>query len=197
MTGISSFKPLSESNTIATNQIRAHQSWVAVFDSIVYFGALEKQLYSSSTQFIEWERRPRIVALVAAAALSKDLACIVNADIVLARGIRDLQVDRTRFGGMKTWHGLAYYSRRYEYDPRLFDLHGAKLVDQGVDFFAAYPDVWKRCLKTIPEDFRIGCSGWDNWMIEFMRTNYGSNFKEITNQRLVFHPKHQERNRLF
>lgn len=198
MIAISSFRPLADSPSIALNQIRAKHSWNHVFDGIIYFNAPEKRLYSSRTRFFEeggeW---PHMSTLVAAAAMCGEMACIVNADIVLNPQLRELQFRPEQWGGMKKRPGLAYTSRRYQYDPAKFDLNSAKVVDGGVDIFLAYPSVWKLCLTCIPEQLRIGHGGWDQWMLEFLHYACGKDFHDFTNQRLVFHPKHQERRQVF
>lgn len=197
MIAISSFRPLDDSPDIALNQLRAKKSWDGVFDGVLYFGKQEQRLNSSRTQFIDGGEWPHMALLVAAAALCGDMACIINSDIWVAPEFRELQFRASQWDGMRKRPGLAYTSRRYQYEPKTFNLQAAKGYDGGFDIFLAYPQVWKRCLKVIPEAFRIGHGGWDAWMLEFMHHVCGKQFHDITTRRLVFHPRHQERRQVF
>ncbi len=186
MIAISSHKPFSKSKDIATNQIRAKESWEAVFDGIVYFGQRESELASKKTEFIPCGDFPQISLLVLAAAHSLDYACLINSDIVVA------PIFRTIWPIPKM---SACTSRRYEFSSESPNYSAAKLADNGVDFFMANPWVWKACWKVIPKEFRIGHIIWDSWMLSFLNKHCGRRFCDITSYRCIFHPKHEERNR--
>jgi hypothetical protein len=190
MTVISSFKPLDKSQAITLNQLRAKESWEYVFDSIIYFNAPDFRLASDKTEFIESEDFPHISAMFLAAAMTDDITAIVNADIVVARGLR--QVIEREFG-----RGCgALMSFRYEFHPENPDYKNAKNIDQGLDFFCSSPELWNMAYKYVPSDYRIGHIKWDNWLMNFFQHTLGSRFfSDITAKKCIFHPIHEERYR--
>lgn len=189
MTIISSMKPFRESRNIARNQMRAWASWTAIADKIIYFGEPEPSLNTRKTEYVESTPFPRIKTLALAAALVPTMACIVNADIVLADHTRDVLTYVMKRGGK------AAVSRRYEFiDGNLDD---ARLVngDWGVDFFFATPAIWRQLAKTISPEYRIGHVMWDSYVLSFFNTVASGATWDITKRRCVFHPKHEERKR--
>ncbi len=184
---ISSCRALQASEEVARNQIRANQSWQKAFDAICYFAEPDPRLASNKTKFIRGDDFPTIKSLVMVAALYDDIACLLNADIVVSEGFRPL------VHGMIYNGTLALTSMRYEFDPDTEDYDKAAVADHGVDFFAATPQVWKRCWKEIPPEFRIGHGGWDSWMLGFLNFTCGLGFKDITKHRCIFHPRHGSR----
>lgn len=188
MIAISSFRQFSESSEIATNQLRAKASWDLVFDHILYFGTEEPQLASPKTEFCEAEDFPHMRLLFLAAALSDDFACILNADIVVAPsfGWHMQEVHKKGIG--------AITSRRYEFTGE--NVSHATVVDSGFDFFGAWPQIWQQVLRDCPDWFRIGHSVWDAWLLEWFTRNLAHHqFGNLTNDRLVFHPRHGDRRR--
>jgi len=190
MTVISSFKPLDKSQAITLNQLRAKESWECVFDSIIYFNAPDFRMASDKTIFIESEDFPFMSAMFLAAAMTDDITAIVNADIVVARGLR--QVIEREFG-----RGAgAMMSFRCEFDPNNPDYKNAKQIDQGLDFFCSAPEIWHMAHKYVPSDYRMGHIKWDNWLMNFLHHTLSGRFlSDITQQRCVFHPIHEERHR--
>lgn len=189
MIAISSHRALSDCpEEIARNQIRAHQSWQGVFDEIIYFGPSEPALSCPNTTFIESEDFPFISSLCTAASLCADYACLINADIVVGWNLGSAIHEVWSRGG------VAATSRRYEFTGE--DLTHSNIVDLGIDFFCATPDMWRRASKSVPSQYRLGHSAWDTWVMSFFNTVAGRAFWDITKRRAIFHPKHENRKRV-
>lgn len=190
MTVISSFRPLDKSIAIAKNQLIAKQSWEGVFDCIMYFNSPDERMASPKTVFVESEDFPHMSSIFLAAAMTDDITAIINADIVTTPNLRN--VIAREFG-----RGAgAMMSFRHEYDPERVDLNKAKQVDNGLDFFCSVPEVWHMAYKYVCKDYRLGHGKWDCWMMNFFHvTLSGRFFPDITNERCIFHPRHDERHR--
>lgn len=188
---VSSFRPLAYSAEVAANQLRAKASWDQVFDRIFLFGSYDERLASPITEFIECEDFPHISLMAMTAAWQPDPVCILNADIVVALHLKDI-VNRGWSMGAQ-----ALTSKRYEFEPTLPDhdraYNEAKVVDVGVDFFCAFPNVWKRVWKEIPAGFRISHQLWDSWMLAFLTHLYPQRFFDLTRHRPIYHPRHGDR----
>ena len=182
MLAISSFKPMDSSAEIARNQLRANQSWLAVFSGIVLFGDPEPRLHG---EFIPSEQFPKISLLVAAASLADEPAAILNCDIVVTSPLRWAAKKAFERGAG------AITSRRYEFTGE--DVDGGRLNDHGIDFFCAWPHVWRQVLKIIPDSFRLGVAEWDQWMLGAFNHLLKKKFVDVTPARAVFHPKHGNR----
>jgi hypothetical protein len=87
-------------------------------------------------------------------------------------------------------NALALTSKRFEFDPATEDYGSAKVVDPGVDFFCAFPQVWKKVYKEIPPQFRIGHQKWDSYLLAFLWHNCQRRFFDITELQPIYHPKH-------
>jgi hypothetical protein len=113
---------------------------------------------------------------------------IVNSDIVIKNmPIIEVQLSNNR--------AFAAMSKRYEFEGENFK--SAKVVDLGLDFFAAQPAVWREALRIIPAQYRIGHCLWDTWMLGFLCENYFKGLWDITSCRAVFHPRHGDRRTFF
>lgn len=187
LVAVSSFRALDDSDEVAENQLRAKRSWDLVFDRIILFGAYEKRMASSTTEFIKCEDFPHISAMAFAASQQTVPVCILNADIVVAKNLKAL-VNQAWFNGAQ-----AMTSQRLEFDPKTEDYFRAKVVDLGADFFCAKPDGWKQAYKEIPKQFRIGHNRWDQWILNFFWHTYRRRFVDITTLGPIFHPKHGDR----
>lgn len=187
MIAISSFKPLDISAEIALNQIRAHKTWSKAFDAIIYFGNQEPRLACPKTSFIHHDDYPTIALMALTASMTGDWACIVNSDIVISPMLMPVWDKAVRKGAK------AITSYRWEYEEDDTNLMNARVVDNGFDFFATSPDWWGRISMEVPASYRIGHNAWDSWMLGFLNTHLGRNFVDITSQRVVFHPKHGNR----
>lgn len=184
---VSSFKPLDLSVEIALNQIRAHNTWTKVFDAIIYFGKHEPRLADSRTSFIYHDDFPTISLMALTASMTGDWCCLINSDIVVSPLLMTVW-DRAVRQGAK-----AMTSFRWEYDPDNLDLMDAHVTDVGFDFFATTPDWWSRVSLEVPASYRIGHNIWDSWLLGFFNTHLGRKFFDITSQRVIFHPKHGNR----
>jgi len=180
---ISSFRPFADSPEVARNQARAFESWLDVFDSVLYFGSPEPCLSAPCVTFVEAPPFPPIRLLMLAATLAREPACLLNADIVLTHYARDY------FRGTLI-RNLAATSFRLEFDPLTFDLRSAKRKDNGLDVFIAKPAVWRRCWRECPQEFRIGHPVWDSWLYMWMQGHCGGKFVDLSPGKFVFHPKH-------
>lgn len=184
MTVVSSHKPSKDSIFCAINQWRANNSWTRNFDRITYFGNNEEGLNGT---FVPSDQFPRIRDLVGYCATVPGWSAIVNADIVIGDDFRKVE------GHLLLKKAQCSMSRRFQFEGE--DLAKAALVDMGLDFFAATQETWQMILPQVPENLRIGHCLWDTWMLNFMATNYLGGFYDITECRVVFHPKHEDRKR--
>jgi len=184
---ISSHRALKDSPEVAKNQIRAHKSWQNVFDEILYFGDPEPELTCPKTSFITSEDFPPIAAMATAASMGGDFACLINADIVVSKGLIWAMGDVWKRGGM------AATSKRYEFVDE--NLNDAQIVDVGIDFFGASYDLWAQVAKRVPPHYRVGHSSWDTWLMGFFNTVAPQQYWDITNRRCIYHPKHGDRKR--
>lgn len=106
--------------------------------------------------------------------------CIINADIVLAAHTRAVLHNAMRRFQVAT-------SFRLEFSG---DTRKARRVDNGLDLFIAHPGVWRRCWPLVPPEFRIGRPVWDSWLNAWLRDEYRMAYTDLSNHRIVFHPKH-------
>lgn len=172
---------------IERNQVRAHKSWSKVFSEIIYFGPLEPSLSCPKTTFIECENFPFISSLCMAASMAPSHACLLNADIVVS--------DRLpmALNAVLIKKGQAAISRRWEFQGE--SIAQATLTDWGIDFFWATPELWRGAAKAIPAHYRIGHTSYDNWLMSYWNTVAPRWCYDITSRRVIFHPKHGDRNR--
>lgn len=189
MTCVSSLRPLNDNAEVAHNQLRAYRSWLDVFDKIVYVGAREPQMDRAT--FVESPDFPRIKTVALVAALAGEPACIVNADIVLAPHIKNtLQNVMAR-------NGEAAVSRRHEFTGEHWENGALVQGDWGIDFFFALPRIWWQLARVMPERYRIGHNSWDTYVMSFFNTVAGRTTWDITRSHCVFHPRHNERKRVY
>lgn len=184
---ISSFRPLADSPAIATNQIRAVQSWALAFDGILLYGSHEPRLDSPRTAFIESDQYPKLAPLFYTASQFEQPACILNCDIVVAEHLSAIAGIAWAYGA------LAWTSRRYEFDPANPDYDGAKVKDLGADIFCAWPQVWDMAYRAVPSAYRLGAPTYDSWLLGFLTLTLKRKFVDLTKHRPIFHPKHGER----
>lgn len=189
LVAVSSFRAIDDSAEVAANQLRAKRSWDLVFDRIVLFGDYDKRLASPITEFIPCEDFPRISLMAMVAGSQAVPVCLLNADIVVARNLKELV--------NKAWakQAVAMTSQRLEFDPKTEDYFRAMVVDLGCDFFCALPQVWKQVYKAIPTCYRVGNQQWDSWMLGFLALTFPRRFFDITTLGPIFHPKHGDRKR--
>lgn len=190
MIAISSFRPLDDSKEVSANQVRAIQSWQTVFSNIFLFGAFDKRLSSTKTQFVEGPDFPPMTLLFLLASQADEPAAILNADIVVSPHLPTAVKHAFDRGA------YALTSRRFEFDPEKPDYERAKVVDLGADFFCAHPWIWARAWREVPPQYRIGNNGWDNWLLGHLGVTLKRSFVDITPAACIFHPRHKERKRI-
>lgn len=189
MIAVSSFRPLKDcSPSILRNQLRARESWEHNFDHIYYFGPHETALDGDKVTFIPSEPFPMIRSMATVCCEAGGWCAIVNADIV----VKEMPAIQQEISAL---FGVAMMSQRYEFEGENFK--DARKVDNGLDFFAALPSVWKLAATTIPLQYRIGHCVWDTWLMGFMALHYFDWLWDITPRRAVFHPKHEDRRSIF
>lgn len=188
MIAVSSIRPFEGNPEYARNQWLAWESWQSAFASIVYFSSPEPALRSPKTLFVDWEPFPRIIDLAEFLASQSDWGCIINADIVVAKSFRLIEKR------LKIKQGSAAASWRYEFDPAR-GLDSARRVenDNGLDFFAAVPEVWRKVYENVDPDLRLGAQFWDTWTLSFFNLVAAHGFYDLTPHKLIFHPKHEGR----
>ena len=180
MIAVSSFKPFAKSPEVANNQARAFASWLPVFNAIFYMGNPEPRLASPKTIFVPAPNPPSVRLLIQLASLMAAPSCVINADIfLLPRAATVLRTAMRRF--------QAATSFRLEFDQ---DMRKARRVDNGLDLFVAHPSVWQRCWPEMPSEFRIGQPAWDSWLNAWLREEYRMAYTDLSNHRIVFHPRH-------
>lgn len=191
MIAISSHKPFAQSPEYAANQSRAAKSWQEKpnITGIFYVGHYEDGLDGERVQFVKPEGDyPRIKMMAEFAGhMSTDYVALINADIVLWSGIADVE-QRMREMALP-----AATSYRYEFDPAEYPNLGNATrhkEDRGMDIFIANPNIWKMVAQTIPEDVLFGHNRWDSWVCGYFCHHLGYGFRQFTEDRCVFHPKH-------
>jgi len=185
MIAVTSHRPLIQcSNQIAQNQLRAVESWLKAFSHSCYFGPPEPAYDALGFHQIPSEPFPKIIRLARFCASLPGWSALVNADIVIGPNLTEIEHRLDKKDAM------CAVSWRYE-----FDLEPAmsKVVDVGMDFFAARQEVWKEVGKIYPEEYRIGHSSWDAMMLGAFNIVAKSQLYDLTHHRLVFHPKHEDR----
>lgn len=186
MIALSSLKPIGTHDESDTNQFNAWESWQKSFSACVYFNEPQRVLQSSNTLYVPSSDFPHLWQFVEWAAYQSDWCCIINSDILIGHNWQQA-LNKIRIKKSK-----CFTSWRYEFNSAL-GLANARVVDCGIDIFAACPDVWKAVLAHIPENLRIGCQQWDSWMLGAFGELAGKSFVGISNHRCIFHPKHGNR----
>lgn len=157
---------------IQRNQERALRSWEEHFERTI---CIEN----------EGEDAPRIKTLCETCAEHPGWSAIVNADILVAGNFEGV------CRGLIRSKVECAISKRYQFDGDRLDL--AVVDDEGLDFFAARQDIWRRAAEEIPEVFRLGRIVWDTWMLGFFMHVSQDNCADITPAQVIFHPRHGDR----
>jgi hypothetical protein len=191
MNAISSHRPFVRCTpAIAMNQERANDSWVKLFDRIIYMGDYSQHLDGPNVWFArsKHEGLPSIRELCELAAKQPTWSAIINADIIIGPDWNrtELKLQRTL--------AQAAISRRWQFDPEKDPaMEHAKLTDLGLDLFAAPPAVWRQAAAECPDEFRLGRILWDTWMLGFLMSVTNGNVADLTHNKVVFHPIHGDR----
>lgn len=188
---LSSHKPFAQSPEYADNQERASKSWAEKYNvsNIFYVGHYEDGLDSEKTQFVRPEEDyPRIKMMADfASKMTGDYVALINADIVLWSGISEVEKK------MRDISLPAATSYRYEFDPADYPNLGNATrhkEDRGMDIFIANPKIWWMVARDAPDDLWFGHPTWDSWVCGYFCHNLGYGFRQFTEDRCVFHPKH-------
>ena len=189
MNAISTFRPFRECSVTALRTFKASQTWTPVFDRIRYLGSHEPSLERDGVEFVPSQQFPKIIEVVQLCAETPGWTALVNADIWLDLKMADVPFDLEKVGGS------CAVSRRYEFTGE--NLKKASVVDNGLDFFMATQDVWKKIAREYPDHYRFGHSSWDALMLGGFNVVARSTLYDLTKRRLVFHPRHGERRQVF
>lgn len=169
------------------NQIAAFKSWSKVAEAIVYFNATpQPEMESPITCWLPSEEYPRIMDMAECCASQPGWSCIINADIVVTPHISSVEQK------LKHRKAIAASSWRHTFDPAR-GLEPRQRTDNGLDFFMATPEFWRKVYAAIPESLRIGTQMWDQWMLAFFSMYAVSGFYDITPSRCICHPNHEGR----
>ena len=186
MIALSSHRPHEGDSDYAKNQARAANSW-NIFSQVFYFGSYEESLCKPNVLFAKSEPWPKIKMMADMATHFKEPVAIINADIVVTPVL--LEVEKK----MIDLSVPALTSYRYEFEGDNMDGAIRHKHDRGMDIFIAMPDIWKMVSKRIPDYLRMGHQTWDSWVCGFFCANLGFGFRQFTDYRCVFHPRHEGR----
>lgn len=123
--------------------------------------------------------------------MTTEYVALINADIVLTSGISNVE-QRMRDCSLPS-----ATSYRYEFEPSDYpnlDKAIRHKEDRGMDLFIAHPNIWKLVAKDVPEALWFGHNCWDTWVCGYFCHHLGYGFRQFTEDRCVFHPKHGGRN---
>lgn len=183
---VSSLKPFPLcAPEIADNQLRAKESWGKVFDGITYFNVPQPEVESNDTAFIWTTNPPKVREMVRRCADTPGWSCVINADIVVGEHFPIVA------NKLMEHEALCAMSQRYEFVGD--DYEHARIVDLGLDFFAATQAVWGSVAMEIPETFVIGKVLWDYWLNNYFCEVFGHAYYDLTLSRVIFHPRHGHR----
>lgn len=187
---VSSFRALKNCSTeILRNQLRARESWDDAFSHIYYFGDYEPRLAGPNVTFFECADFPTIKEMIRVIGLQQQWGAFINADIVLGKGLKIIHGELAKRGA------LCAMSRRFEFQGE--DVNSGRMLDNGLDFFCGTPSFWKLASSMIPDNYRIGHCLFDTWLLGFMCSHYYAWLWDFTECRVIFHPKHEDRQRPF
>lgn len=113
-------------------------------------------------------------------------SAILNADIVI--GPRWPHVEAT----LEAKKAKCASSWRFNFDPDKGIASGVH-NDNGIDFFAAVPEVWAHAYNICQEELRLGSGYWDGWMLSVFGTFFASGFWNLTPSKVINHPIHSGR----
>lgn len=188
MIAVTSHRPFREcSPPILRNQLRAAESWCDAFESAYSFGPSERSL-TPFFEFIPSAPFPHIVDMAAFCSRQQSWCAILNADIVVSHSLR--AVERKLIKANAT----CAVSKRHEFTGD--DWQSGRVTDAGLDFFCAHPMVWQRVARSYPRWPRIGNNYWDSCLLSALCCHFVQGFYDLTKERIVFHPRHEDRQRV-
>jgi len=183
---VSTFKPHAKSAEYALNQSRAVQSWGDIFTHVYLIGDPEPDLRYDYVTFIEGNDYPTIKMMVLMLSTYEEWGAWINCDIIVLPKIHEAMQQ------MEVRGYRAATSQRFEYDPVSFDLSKAKIPhhDFGLDIFITTGDIWRDMFTKINPDLRTCGLIYDSWMTGYLWHTLGHGYRNFTDYRCVFHPKH-------
>lgn len=183
MIAVSSYRPFGQAAEIDGAQFIARGTWEEVFDALWYWSPYCRIMDSPKTKFTDDgsnNAKPHIVWLAALAGENGNpYAAILNADIQVHPRTKDLPriLDRE--------YVQCGISRRVTPE--------GEWVDMGLDFFVATSAVWQHLAQEIPEEYRLGCTSWDTWVLAWMVGNYPKTCADLSPCKLAVHVPHGNR----
>lgn len=145
-------------------------------------------MQSRKTAWLKWEAFPCILDLAKFLASQTEWGCIINADIVVHPRMKELE------SRLVKKRAMAASSWRFQFEPGDPNyLSNGRQVDNGLDFFAATPLVWRMVYNQAHPDLRLGACVWDTWMLSFFNQVAAHGFYDLTPHRVIFHPRHDGR----
>lgn len=191
MIAVSTIRPFGDDPVYKANQLMALSSWLNVFDKVIYVNKPEREIDDRKVFFVPLnEEFPTLKSLAWIAAFQYEETALINGDIVVTEPL-------TRIPGiMRREYVWAVTSKRYQFDPAKQDLSQAVVEDNGADFFLAQPNMWKYVSNQAPVNLRFGQDMWDHWLLGFFNVMLGKQFRNITDYRCIYHPKHEGRKRV-
>lgn len=186
MIAFSTLRPFGSNPEYDRNQRTAWESWQNAFSLIVYLNDPQPEVSNSKTLFIPSEHFPRIWKVCEYMAYQQEMCCLINGDIVIGpRWPRVLAV-------LNQKNALSAVSCRWEFDPAR-GLEPSAVVDCGIDFFCAKPEVWSIASNLADEKLRLGVGWFDTWLMGCFSSFSMRGLWDITPSRVIYHPKHDGR----
>lgn len=182
MIAVSSFRPLGQNPEWDRNQLAAKASWDKVFTDVIYLNNHEEKLNTGTTCFLPTDTHPPIRELCRICAMAPGWACIINADIIVHPRLRVAESRAIQINAL----GLTSYRWQRQGDQY-------RVIDNGLDFFAAHFAFWTQVARACPPQLRIGHPTWDTWMIGYFNQHAPGRFFNITRYQCIMHPKHSDR----
>jgi hypothetical protein len=183
MIAFSTLRPFGSDPEYDRNQLAAWQSWQNAFSLIVYLNDPQPQLANEKTLFIPSEPFPKIWKICEYMAYQKEMCCIINGDIIISG-----QWNRV-VSALNSRHALSAVSCRYEFDPEV-GLEPNRIMDCGIDFFCAMPEVWSIASNLADEKLRLGVGWFDTWLMGCFTSFSMSGLYDLTPCKVIYHPKH-------
>jgi hypothetical protein len=194
MIAVSTFRPHSKDAQYAINQSRAVASWEGIFDDVYLIGKPEPDLTHPYVTFIAGEEFPRITSMLLLLTFSEGWGAWINCDIILNKKIKEVMRQ------MEIRGYQACTSQRWQYEPTDWpDLSKARVPqgDYGLDIFITHAGVWEDMQSKINPDLRKAGMVYDTWITGYLWNTLGFGYRNFTNYKCVFHPKHEGRQKDF
>lgn len=185
MVFVSSARPIGDDPEYDRNQLAAKASWEFAADAIVYFNDVQPQLASPKTRFIPSQPYPFISDMVDLCAdQDGEWVALLNADIIVMPAMKKVLQKLNAKGA------YAASSWRWNFTPSE-GLERCAHEDNGLDFFLAKAGAWQMIFEQeAPKFLKFGAPQWDSWMLGAFFKLFSSGFYNITDTRVIRHPRH-------